>query len=259
MIFLSHNYKDKEVVGPIAIKLAEKYGKENVFYDSWSIRPGDGIINEMNLGLEKCKYFFFFISENSLNSGMVTLEWQSALHKSVKNSIKFIPIKVDNSNQPTILIDKLYIDMYNIGFNQSLQQMIDLIDNFDSNIYNSTYSNVYYEIDQVSDAEIKLIIKSKKFNEHTPTINVSFKNDIESIELKVEGAPGQKTFASTSILSSGTMSNGYNTKGIRVTSQDLTPEEPLYITVKNKYQEKITDFKVWQTQGNNCVLLNTIK
>ena len=54
MIFLSHNYKDKDVVGPIAVSLANRYGKENVFYDSWSIKPGDGIINEMNNGLEKC-------------------------------------------------------------------------------------------------------------------------------------------------------------------------------------------------------------
>ncbi len=65
MIFLSHNYRDKDVVGPIAVALANKYGKDNVFYDSWSIKPGDGIINEMNNGLEKCKFFFFFISENS--------------------------------------------------------------------------------------------------------------------------------------------------------------------------------------------------
>lgn len=41
-IFLSHNWKDKKVVGPIAEKLAEIIGKENVFYDSWSIQPGDG-------------------------------------------------------------------------------------------------------------------------------------------------------------------------------------------------------------------------
>ena len=36
MIFLSHNYKDKDVVGPIAVSLANRYGKENVFYDSCS-------------------------------------------------------------------------------------------------------------------------------------------------------------------------------------------------------------------------------
>ena len=142
MIFLSHNYKDKDVVGPIATRLANKYGKENVFYDSWSIKPGDGIIEQMNNGLEKCKYFFFFISENSLKSGMVSLEWQSALHKSIREKIKFIPIKIDNSNQPTILIDKLYIDMYNKGMQQTYQNIIDIIENNESSIYNENYFNV---------------------------------------------------------------------------------------------------------------------
>ena len=66
MIFISHNGKDKEVVAPFAHKLAEIFGIKNVFYDSWSIRPGDGIIDKMNEGLEKCKFFFFFISKNSL-------------------------------------------------------------------------------------------------------------------------------------------------------------------------------------------------
>lgn len=31
MIFLSHNWKYKDVVEPIAIRLKEVYGKENIF------------------------------------------------------------------------------------------------------------------------------------------------------------------------------------------------------------------------------------
>lgn len=84
MIFLSHNYKDKDIVEPIAIKLKEIYGQENIFYDSWSIKPGESIIGKMDEGLSKCKWFFFFISNNSLNSSMVGLEWQSALYKATK-------------------------------------------------------------------------------------------------------------------------------------------------------------------------------
>jgi len=68
MIFLSHNFKDRDI-----------FGQENVFYDSWSIQPGDGIIDQMNDGLTQCKLFFFFVSNNSLNSEMVKLEWQNAL------------------------------------------------------------------------------------------------------------------------------------------------------------------------------------
>jgi hypothetical protein len=68
MIFLSHNFKDRDI-----------FGQENVFYDSWSIQPGDGIIDKMNDGLTQCKLFFFFVSNNSLNSEMVKLEWLNAL------------------------------------------------------------------------------------------------------------------------------------------------------------------------------------
>lgn len=77
MIFISHNKKDKPVVEPIAIKLAEIFGQDNIFYDSWSIQPGDGIIDKMNEGLSKCKFFFYFVSANSLNSSMVKMEWQN--------------------------------------------------------------------------------------------------------------------------------------------------------------------------------------
>ena len=57
MIFLSHNSKDKGIVEPFANKLAEVFGRDNVFYDSWSIQPGDGIIDKMEMGLKNTKYF----------------------------------------------------------------------------------------------------------------------------------------------------------------------------------------------------------
>lgn len=48
MIFISHNYNDKGIIEPIALKLAEIFGQNQVFYDSWSMQPGDGIIDRMN-------------------------------------------------------------------------------------------------------------------------------------------------------------------------------------------------------------------
>ncbi|NLN12650.1 MAG: toll/interleukin-1 receptor domain-containing protein [Arcobacter skirrowii] len=259
MIFLSHNYKDKDVVGPIAVSLANKYGKDNVFYDSWSISPGDSIINEMNKGLSNCKFFFFFISQNSLNSGMVGLEWQSALYNSIKENIKFIPIKIDNSKQPTILIDKVYIDMYNIGIPESLQKIIDVLDNNDSNMYNENYSNVYCELELISDFEIKLVVKAKKFKEHTPTINISFSNNLSDIDFQAVAASNQKNFAHSSVNLSGTMENGDMTKGIRTMSQDLSPDEPIYFNVKNIKKEKINNLKVWLVNGKQGILIGEIK
>ena len=61
MIFLSHTYADKPIVEPIALKLREMFGEESVFYDAWSIQPGDGIIDKMNEGLSDFRFFFYFV------------------------------------------------------------------------------------------------------------------------------------------------------------------------------------------------------
>ena len=87
MIFLSHNFKDKPVVEQVALRLKNIFGQENVFYDSWSIQPGDGIIDKMNEGLSICKYFFYFVSANSLTSAIVKMEWQNALFRAAQNVI----------------------------------------------------------------------------------------------------------------------------------------------------------------------------
>lgn len=127
MIFLSHNYNDKPVVEQVAVKLKNVYGQQNVFYDSWSIQPGDGIIDKMNEGLNNCKFFFFFISQNSLNSAMVKLEWQNALVKAAQKAIRFIPIRMDKTELPFLLTQSLYIDLYTQGLEAATRQIIDVI------------------------------------------------------------------------------------------------------------------------------------
>lgn len=127
MIFLSHNYRDKVVVEPIALKLREIYGQQNVFYDSWSIQPGEGIIDKMDEGLRNCKFFFFFVSKNSLQSNMVKMEWQNAIFKAAQNAIKFIPIRMDNSVMPFLLTQNLYIDLFANGLDVVTRQIVDVV------------------------------------------------------------------------------------------------------------------------------------
>lgn len=127
MIFLSHNFNDKPVVEQVAVKLKNVYGQQNVFYDSWSIQPGDGIIDKMSEGLNNCKFFFFFISQNSLNSAMVRLEWQNALVKAAQKTIRFIPIRMDKTELPFLLTQSLYIDLYSQGLEAATRQIIDVI------------------------------------------------------------------------------------------------------------------------------------
>jgi hypothetical protein len=253
MIFLSHNYKDKDVVGPIAVNLANKYGHGNVFYDSWSIKPGDGIIAEMNKGLEKCRFFFFFVSQNSLNSGMVSLEWQAALHKSVSGDMRFVAVKIDNSNQPVILIDKLYIDMYNTGIDETFQRMSDVIDNKISMPYNAIFENVYCEITIISKLEVLIAIKVRRFVEHDPDIAISFQNNFEEIDFKLDIRN-----PNTSSLSRSYKLDGDNCERISSMSKQIYPDKPLYFNIKSK-NNPISSLRVWWFNGDKAKPLNQEK
>lgn len=131
-IFISHNSNDKPIVEPIAMKLADVFGRDEVFYDSWSIKPGEGIINKMNQGLENCRFVFYFVSKNSLSSFMVNMEWQNALMKVSKGMVRLIPIRMDNSEMPAILTQNLYLDLFTNGLDVTTRQMIDLIQGNDT-------------------------------------------------------------------------------------------------------------------------------
>lgn len=149
-IFISHNYNDKAIIEPIAVKLASIYGRENIFYDSWSIQPGEGIIDKMNEGLFECDFFFFFVSKNSLQSNMVKLEWQNALFKATKNTVKLIPVKLDDCLMPAILLQNLYIDIYGKGLEFGFRQIVDVINN--QNTFQEqfqTYENVRGKISEI--------------------------------------------------------------------------------------------------------------
>lgn len=150
-IFISHNSNDKQIVEPIAIRLAQVYGQSNVFYDSWSIQPGDGIIDKMNSGLFECDFFFFFVSKNSLQSKMVKLEWQNALLQATKGLVRLIPVKLDDCMMPAILLQNLYIDIYGKGLEYGFRQIVDVINN--QNTFQGqfqTYENVRATINPIA-------------------------------------------------------------------------------------------------------------
>lgn len=112
MIFISYTQKDKQIVDVIAQRLSAVFGRDNIFYDAWSIQPGDGIIDKMDKGLGNCKFFFFFVSKNSLMSQMVKLEWQNAIIKATKGEARIVPVKLDDVMMPNVLLQTLYIDIF---------------------------------------------------------------------------------------------------------------------------------------------------
>lgn len=193
MIFLSHNWKDKPIIGQFDKALIEVFGRENVFYDSWSIQPGDGIIDEMGIGLQNCKYFFFFVSRNSLASPMVKLEWQNALMRAAKNeTMKFVPIRVDKSDVPVLLLQKAWIDLYSVGLKEALRQVIDVCSG--KNIYEppaEEFSNLHaYTANNGSKCEIR--IEAVHFTEPIASFGFFFSNSPDEIAFSMPSEPVHK-------------------------------------------------------------------
>jgi hypothetical protein len=214
MIFLSHNYLDKPIVEPIAKSLSEVYGTDKVFYDSWSVQPGDGIIDRMNEGLEECEYFFFFVSKNSLASKMVKLEWQNALYKATQNKVKLIPVKLDDCLMPAILMQTIYIDIYGKGFDYGLRQIIDIVNK--KNVFNTgeiqTYENVRAYLVENDDSKlIRLEIRAETYMEPMSKYLLLVENSENEIQIKPEGLlnPGSGTFMKEVAVTDNYKCNAY--------------------------------------------------
>jgi hypothetical protein len=166
-IFLSHAHEDKEIVGLIAEELRQTFGQNNIFYDSWSMKPGENFIDGMNKGLERCLYFFLFMSETSLKKQMVRLEWHNALLDSLNDKSHFIPIRMDNIQPPVILMTTLYLDMYNRGLPQTIEDMKSIV--WGRGLYNPNqlkpFQNLYIEVTK-NPNKVTINIGARRLVEH---------------------------------------------------------------------------------------------
>ena len=238
MIFLSHNSKDKGIVEPFANRLAEVFGRDNVFYDSWSIQPGDGIIDKMESGLRDAKYFFFFVSANSLQSNMVKLEWQNAIMKASNGNIKFIPVRLDRSEMPILLTQTLYLDVYRNGFEVVLRQMIDVING--NSIYQGTaktYENVKARV-KCSEKEANILIYAETYMEPISRYAIMLMNKEEDITWNCD-----KDKAVVYGFNKDVVLPGVNALALNI-SRATTPEFPVRINITSK--TKIQFIAVWR-------------
>lgn len=246
MIFLSHNSKDKGIVEPFANKLAEVFGRDNVFYDSWSIQPGDGIIDKMEMGLKNTKYFFFFVSVNSLQSNMVRLEWQNAIMKASNEDVKFIPIRLDKSEMPMLLTQTLYLDVYQNGFDVVLRQMIDVIKGM--NTYQgtaTTYENIKAHV-KCSDTEAEILIYAETYMEPISRYAIVISNEENDITWNCETDNMTITGFNKNAVHMGPLS--FNALAITV-NRATAPGFPVRIKVTSK--TKLNFVCVMKAQNEN--------
>lgn len=168
-IFLSHNFHDKPLVEAVALKLAGIFGQDDVFYDSWSIRPGDGIIDQMNKGLEAPEFVFFFVSATSLASEMVKLEWQNALYAATKGKTRLVPVRVDGSEMPAILKQTLFIDMHVDGLDAAIAQIVGVVQgNLPFTPQHEGFSNLSYSVANIPDGTIEITVRASHMLEPNP-------------------------------------------------------------------------------------------
>lgn len=250
MIFISHNHADKVIIEPIALKLADIFGKEDVFYDSWSMQPGDGIIDKMNDGLEKCTHFFYFISKNSIKSNMVKMEWQNALYKASKGKCKVIPVRLDETSMPPILSQSLYIDLYTNGLDTSIGQIVNVIQgNSTFSANTNAFSNLTFKIETQTETEIVLKIYASHYLEPIPNFLILIKNNENELNfsLPIEGM-FNGGFNKDIQLNNGNIINAQLMKAPR----GITPNMPLMILIN---KQKNVDFQfvgiLHQTAENN--------
>lgn len=250
MIFISYNHNDKELVQPIANNLATVFGNDSIFFDDWSIKPGDGIIDKMNKGLESAKYFFFFVSKSSLQSRMVDLEWQNALLKSTKNQLRLIPVKIDDCLMPEILLQTLYIDLFGNGFETAVRQIIDVVNGpikLESE-KNQTYENVRAVI-YLEDGKVCIEIRAMSYMEPQAKFNLLITNNEDEFSWWEKGSPAvyggfQKDF--------GKLNNGRSFNVLSFERQrPLSPGFPYILELTPKSGMKLEIIEVGHAKKHN--------
>ena len=238
MIFISHNYKDKEIVEPIAIAIAQVFGRDKTFYDSWSMQPGDGIIDKMNQALTQCTHFFFFVSSNSLASKMVSLEWQNALYRATNGSIKIIPVRIGDCELPPIMAQNIYVDILTHGIDVGIRQIIDILSG------NSTFrplgaiKNLFFKLSINSKKNVSLTISARNFLEPIGKFLIALGNAEEQVTVTVPNdSPFNSGFHNGIPLNNGQLVNAHYVGIFR----GITPKHPLIINLTSPNAD--IDFK----------------
>lgn len=108
-VFLSYNSADKDYVRKLAATLT--LAGAQVWFDEWTIRPGDSIPSAVESGLTRFDTFVLVWSEAASRSRWVRTEMEAALDRWLKGDpCRLIPLLLDATPVPTLLRSVRYID-----------------------------------------------------------------------------------------------------------------------------------------------------
>lgn len=249
-VFLSHTHVDKPVVEPIATGLRDIFGQENIFYDSWSIRPGDGIIDKMNDALAAHQILFFFVSQKSLKSKMVDLEWQASVFKAASGRCRIVPVRIDDVELPYILKQSVYIDMYSIGVDAALLQMVNVIQgNCTFTPQYLGFSNLQYLVKGDFSVAVIIEIVVSHLMEPNPVFLIGTLNSKHELAFEVvDGRPHREVF-NKDFLRRG--SQPCNAMLIEPLGGAITKKRPLRIEMKSITEAPISFVGLFHQESDN--------
>jgi len=250
-IFLSHNHADKPLVEPVAMRLRDIFGQEEVFYDDWSIQPGDSIIEKMSQGLEAPEFVFFFVSAASLRSGMVRLEWQNALYEASQGRTRVVPVRMDESQMPAVLRQTLFIDMHTVGLEAALAQIVNVVQgNGSFTPQHGGFSNLTHTRTNKDEGAIEVTIRASHLMEPNPHFAFVVFNSADDISWWIAGQPA---IIDRFLPQAFRLDDGRTVSAVtmRPVSASLTPAFPLTFTFSPARGRSVELGPVLHERGEN--------
>lgn len=162
-IFLSYSTKNSSFADRLANDL--KNLNANIFYDKWSIKVGDSIVDKISEALSSHDILLVLLSTESVKSDWVKKEINTSLMGQLSSrEIKILPVLIEKCEVPTLLKEIKYADFsanYRSGFEEIV---LSLEDNFELAKFEELVKAACNEISV--EEEIKEIAKHLKKNIH---------------------------------------------------------------------------------------------
>ena len=111
-VFISYSWKDKAIAQKITDDLRARGIR--VWIDTSELLPGDSLIQKISKGISDSEFIVMILSRNSQKSQWAQRELEIAFRQEREgSSVRFIPIRIDDSLIPSFLSDRVYIDFQN--------------------------------------------------------------------------------------------------------------------------------------------------
>jgi TIR domain len=108
-VFICHTSEDKAAARTVAAGM-KRLGAD-VWFDEWEIRVGESIVQKIGDALGRVSHLVVLFSQQSVAKPWVQKEFSAALMRQLsRESIKVLPLRLDDCTIPPILADIKYAD-----------------------------------------------------------------------------------------------------------------------------------------------------